>query len=868
MFSSSIHSIRKHFTRSIAEWADAGTGTLSLLLNSLGLLLAWLFVPLESGYWRNVRENRRNLYPHVNFDRPTVADIVRVALQSVVLFVVYTFDWQRFRRENPLARLVTGVTSSVGTLGEKIGALGSRWLSGIGSLSEEGVEHRPDPVSGPKKRLQSILVGTAAVLAIGLAVLCITQPFDFSGQVIFLSIMLISAWSFTHIRARVTLMVLFVISVVVSGRYLWWRCTATLQPSSPAELFFSVLLLAAEFYAFVVTVLGYFQVCWVLNRKPYPLPADRSVWPTVDIFIPTYNESLEVIKPTVFAALNLDWPAEKLKVHLLDDGSRDAFREFAESVGVRYIKREEHNHAKAGNINHALGITNGEFIVIFDCDHVPSCDFLTSTVGWLVKDKKIALVQTPHHFYSPDPFEKNLHLERAMPIENSLFHDFIQKGNDTWNAVMFCGSSAVMRRAALMQIGGIAVETVTEDAHTSLKLNRLGWKSAFISKPVASGLSTESLSAHVGQRIRWARGMIQIFRLDNPLFGRGLTLGQRLCFFSGMFYFLLGIPRIIFLIAPLPFIFFDTNVIQAPGLAILAFVVPHLVHLNLSNEFAQRGLRFPLMGEIYDTVLSWYIAVPTTVALFAPHVGKFNVTTKGAKVDSDHLDWHIARPYLVLLALNAAGLLWLFGRAFTSGGLDGATILVNVVWLLYNMVILSAAVAVAVETVQERRFHRVTTRRRASLRRDDGTVWHATLRDFSQTGVNLEMPAEAAGRLRASETVSLVLEDDGVAHEFRGIIRRANARGVGIELTFRSLAEEKRYIAATFCRDHIWDDALHKPGVGLGQALRAILGFAGLGLRSIISLAPSWAAIGLVDVQRFLRWLSDFVPRRPRRREF
>ena len=100
------------------------------------------------------------------------------------------------------------------------------------------------------------------------------------------------------------------------------------------------------------------------------------------------------------------------------------------------------------------------------------------------------------------------------------------------------------------------------------------------------------------------------------------------------------------------------------------------------------------------------------------------------------------------------------------------------------------------------------------------------------------------------------------------MIRRANARGVGIELTFRSLAEEKRYIAATFCRDHLWDDALHKPGVGIGQALRTILGFAGLGVRSIISLVPSWAAIGLVDVQRFLRWLSDFVPRRPRRREF
>lgn len=117
-----------------------------------------------------------------------------------------------------------------------------------------------------------------------------------------------------------------------------------------------------------------------------------------------------------------------------------------------------------------------------------------------------------------------------MPIENSLFHDFIQKGNDTWNATMFCGSSAVMRRKALEEVGGIAVETVTEDAHTSLKLNRKGWSSAFIDLPLASGLSTETLAAHIGQRIRWARGMIQIFRLDNPFLGKGLSLPQRLCF--------------------------------------------------------------------------------------------------------------------------------------------------------------------------------------------------------------------------------------------------------------------------------------------------------------------------------------------------
>ena len=862
MFSSSIYSIRKHFTRSIANWLDAGTGKTALILNSIALLLSWLFVPLESPYWRNVRQNRKQLYPHVNFDRPTVADIVRVFLQSILLFVFYAFDWQRFKEGNPIARFILGFSRTMGALGERIGALGTRLLSGIGTLNEDG-EAKPKP-QGPEhivyRRFQSILVGVAAVLALGLALLCITQPFDFSGQVTFLSIMLFSAWSFTHVRARVTLMVLFVISVTVSARYLWWRCTSTLHPSSPAEFFFSALLLAAEIYAFIVTVLGYFQVCWVLNRKPHPLPADRNTWPTVDIFIPTYNESLEVIKPTVFAALNLDWPAEKLRVHLLDDGSRDAFADFAGSVGVNYIKREEHNHAKAGNINHALGITNGEFIVIFDCDHVPSCDFLTSTVGWLVKDEKIALVQTPHHFYSPDPFEKNLHLDRCQPIENSLFHDFIQKGNDTWNAVMFCGSSAVMRRAALMQIGGIAVETVTEDAHTSLKLNRLGWKSAFISKPVASGLSTESLSAHVGQRIRWARGMIQIFRLDNPFLGKGLTLPQRLCFFNAMFHFLHGLPRLVFLSAPLPYMFADIYVIYASAAAIFAYVIPHMVHAALTNQILQRGYRYPFLGAVYETVLSWYILLPTTVALIFPHKGKFNVTAKGMTIDKKYVDWGIAKPILVLMGLNFAGLLVGIYKTIVAADPQVSTLLINFGWILYNLTVLGASAAVAVEEVQKHRLPRVPLALDVRLSVDEAfeKAFDARLVEFSQEDLRMKVAPEALRGLSLGDKLFVEMTSRGETHRFRTQVILLEDAALEVRVLLESRAEEIALNRCTFAREGIWA----QPPEGKVDD-RFVTGFLHLirialyGYKSLLEFLPGRAG-------RSIRFLISLLPRIPR----
>ncbi|MFN6887473.1 glycosyltransferase, partial [Proteus mirabilis] len=70
--------------------------------------------------------------------------------------------------------------------------------------------------------------------------------------------------------------------------------------------------------------------------------------PTVDIYVPTYNESLDVVRDTVLAAQGIDYPKDKMKVYLLDDGSRDEFKQFANDVGVTYIEREEHDHAKAG----------------------------------------------------------------------------------------------------------------------------------------------------------------------------------------------------------------------------------------------------------------------------------------------------------------------------------------------------------------------------------------------------------------------------------------------------------------------------------------------------------------------------------------
>lgn len=814
------------------------------------VFLLSIFIPLESPFWQKVIARRRELYPHVDFDRLSAGDLLRILLQSIFLAVFAVVPWQDFCAFNPLARLVRKLLAAGSAFGRFIGRWGSRLLFKIGA----GVVRNRRRVTRERAvKYQNAGLWAASIIAGILAVLCITQPFNVQGQVVFLSIVLFSAWSLTHIKARISLMLLFVLSVTVSGRYLWWRYTSTIHADGAVSLFLSVLLLAAETYAFIVMVLGYFQVCWPLERRPKKLPADRSLWPTVDIFIPTYNESLEVIKPTVFAARNLDWPSDKINVYILDDGSRDWVRDFADKAGVHYIKRDEHNHAKAGNINHAMTITGGEFIAIFDCDHVPSADFLTSTVGWLVHDAKIALVQTPHHFYSIDPFEKNLHLDRGMPFENSLFHDYIQKGNDTWNAVMFCGSNAVMRRCALEEIGGIAVETVTEDAHTSLKLNSRGWKSACISKPLASGLSTESLSAHIGQRIRWARGMIQIFRLDNPLFKKGLAFAQRLCFLNAMIHFLHGLPRLIFLVAPLPYMFFDVYVIYATAAAIFAYVIPHMVHAAITNQQLQRGWRYPFLGVVYETVLSWYILLPTTVALIFPHKGKFNVTAKGMTIDKKYVDWRIAAPTLVLIALNLAGLAVGIYKTVTAADPQISTLVINIGWIVYNLIVLGAAFGVAVEEVMEHPLPRVRLKAGAVVTTDDGSRRAARVVEFSQEELVLEITGLAAG-----ETVEIEMNGNGHADKFKAMAEREVNGSTEFALVFESLEDEIRFNRQTFAREGHWGDKFDdQVDDRFVTGFLRLAGFAAYGFKSLIEFTPGPAG-------RFVRALASFMPRLPK----
>lgn len=499
-------------------------------------------------------------------------------------------------------------------------------------------------------------------------------------------------------------MAAMVISLTATFRYLWWRTTQTVYLRDPADAVACLLLLGAELYGFLIILGGYFQTAIRRERAPIPFDLNSPRLPSVDIYVPTFDESVDILRTTLTGALAIDYPRKT--VYLLDDGRRPEMAALAREMGCEYLTRPDNKGAKAGNLNHALTRTDGEFIAFFDADHVPVRTFLQVTLGFLLADDKVALVQTPQHFYNPDPYERNLLLEGRSPPEQAFFYHLIQKGNDFWNSSFFCGSCALIRRAALLDVGGIATETVTEDAHTAMKMHALGWQSVYLDIPQAAGLATQRFAFHVAQRTRWSRGMTQILRLDNPLFKSGLSLAQRFNYFIAANHFLFGIPRLIFILAPCVYLVLGIHPVFASARDIMVFALPHVWLAAMCAASTHRNVRHSFWPEVFETAIAPVTALVTTLAILAPRRGKFNVTPKSGTSSGYSFDWRNALPLLVLLAFNIAALVWA-PRRLAGEPESWGTILIVVGWVCYNLVLLSAALAVCYERPQRRATVRV-----------------------------------------------------------------------------------------------------------------------------------------------------------------
>lgn len=613
---------------------------------------------------------------------------------------------------------------------------------------------------------------------------------------------------------RPPLRFLFVLlSAFVSIRYLIWRTSETLIYENFFNFAGTMVIYLAEVYTIIVHFLGVFVNIWPQETKIMPLPKDTSRYPSVDVFIPTYDESFDIIRTTTIAALNIDYPNDRLAVHILDDGAtlakrndpntaqaawerHYALRRMATTLGVNYITRETNVKAKAGNLSHALHHTTSDLILALDCDHVPARDILENTVGWFVKDPKLAIVQTPHFFINPSPIEKNVGVLRDAPGETELFYRASHLGLNLWNASYFCGSAGILRRRCLEENGGFSGETITEDCETSYALHGRGYNSVYIARPMVCGLSPETFDDLIRQRIRWAQGMAQIMVLKNPLFEKRLRFYQRLCYFNSCLYWLFGIPRFIFFVAPSAFLLLGLHVFYASVPQAIAYAVPHLLSSIILIDFLHGKYRWPFLSDLYEEVQSLFLLPAVLSVLANPRKPSFKVTPKGENLAEDSLS-QLALPFVImcsalLIAIPTAIMKWFYNPLFWD------TIFITLIWCLYNLAVAMAGFGAFFDRRQVRRHHRMWEKGKASIffPRLKSTV-EANVSDISLSGIgfSLHLPFP----LKPREHVVIEARDShGEKYRLEArILRSVRKGGVFFCGTEFILADEQQRVTAT-----------------------------------------------------------------------
>ena len=544
------------------------------------------------------------------------------------------------------------------------------------------------------------------------------------------------------------------IATFIVLRYVFWRILYTIEFTDWLSFICAIVLFTAEMYGIVIFLIGNFVNVSPITRQPARLPLPEDL-PTVDVFVPSYNENAVVLEATLLATLQMRYPADKVKIFLCDDGGTDqkcttgseesmaSARErkrklmaLCETVGAHYLTRPVNKGAKAGNLNEAFERTDAELIVIFDADHMPTEDFLEKTVGLFPLDSKLFLVQTPHFFVNPDPIEKNLGTFYQMPSENEMFYQVIQKGLDYWNAAFFCGSGAVLRRKHLEITGGLSGQTITEDAETALTLHAKGFNSAYISTPLLSGFAPETMGAFIKQRIRWSQGMVQIFLLRCPLLIRGLTLPQRLCYFNSCFFWFFPFARLVYLLAPTALLFFGLKIFATNWQTFAAYVIPYMITVFGVSNYLYGKVRWAFVSELYELLQSVYTIPAIVLTILNPRAPTFNVTPKGETLSRDFVS-PLATPFYFLALINFGTVFMGFWRLCHTRLLDDMyPIIITLFWGLVNSVMLLAALGALLERRQRRSTPRMPASVNATLLMN-GNEYPCRIPDLSLGGCKL-----------------------------------------------------------------------------------------------------------------------------------
>lgn len=675
-------------------------------------------------------------------------------------------------------------------------------------------------------------------IAAGAALFLIGLPISLQAQLIAGSMVVAAMIILKTIRPEgIWRLISLALGTAIVLRYVYWRTTDTIPPVNQLENFIpGFLLYVAELYNVFMLCLSLFVVAKPLpGRASPPMPADP---PTVDIFVPTYNEDTVLLATTLAAAKGIDYPPDKMKIWLLDDGGTDqkcrspkveeaiAAQErrarlsaLCEDLGVNYLTRAKNEHAKAGNLNNGLAHSTGDLVAVFDADHAPARDFLAETVGFFAEHPKLFLVQTPHFFINPDPLERNLKTFDKMPSENEMFYGIIQRGLDKWDASFFCGSAAVLSRKALETTKGFAGISITEDAETALELHSRGWDSVYVDKPLIAGLQPSTFASFIGQRTRWAQGMMQILRFRFPPLKRGLSIPQRLGYMSSTLFWLFPIPRIIFLISPLFYLFFGAEIFVASGGEFMAYTLMYMVVNLMMQNYLYGRFRWPWISELYELIQSVYLLPALISVLLNPRKPTFKVTAKDETLDRNYIS-ELGGPFYIIFAILLAGVGMTVWRIVTQP-YEADVALVVGGWNILNLLMVGCALGVVSERRNPQSTHRVNISRRCDFIHD-GEVVPGTIEDVSLGGARIRVVHQAADRIRQGDEASVrfaPLSDigaDTLPLTVRSFVEDGNTMIIGCRFHPERAIDYRLIADLIFANSKQWSDFQESRRVNIG----------------------------------------------------
>jgi cellulose synthase (UDP-forming) len=352
---------------------------------------------------------------------------------------------------------------------------------------------------------------------------------------------------------------------------------------------------------------------------------------SIDVVIASYNEPRDILEKTLLCALHLDWSGP-IKIYVLDDGKRQWLIDLCDAIGANYLSRPDNHHAKAGNLNHALGYLHGDFALLLDADFLVAPYAIEKLIVPMA-DARVAVVQSPQDFYNPDPVQRSLDLEGLSPTDQVHFFNGILRGRDNGDAAFFCGTGGLLRLEALKEIDGFPTESITEDIFVSLKLKSRGYLSITIEDAVATGLYPQSIDDLFAQRRRWGEGAIQmnayIWRSTQDWL-RTLGVITRLKFFP--VYWLISFPvRLLSLLVPQACLLLGWQpLINAPLNQLLAAQGALLILVLAFNQWIACSRIQPFVTQIWHDILALRLTFYFLFRLIKPnkkHI--FAVTPKG-----------------------------------------------------------------------------------------------------------------------------------------------------------------------------------------------------------------------------------------------